>query len=48
MLVSLASCKPTVNESDLNKLRSFADDFGQDGRDETVDSNLMRVYYRYM
>ncbi|KAK2152526.1 hypothetical protein LSH36_326g04088 [Paralvinella palmiformis] len=31
MLVSLASCKPTVNESDLNKLRSFADDFGQDG-----------------
>jgi len=31
MLLSLASSKPTVNESDLVKLKAFMDDFGQEG-----------------
>lgn len=31
VLRSLANSKPTVNESDLTKLKSFMDDFGQEG-----------------
>ena len=31
MLLSLANAKPTVNDTDLKKLRSFMDDFGQEG-----------------
>ncbi|KAF4089500.1 hypothetical protein AMELA_G00067110 [Ameiurus melas] len=31
MLRSLASTKPTVNEQDLEKLRKFTEDFGQEG-----------------
>ena len=31
MLLSLANAKPTVNESDLTKLKAFMDDFGQEG-----------------
>ncbi|XP_054165243.1 vacuolar protein sorting-associated protein 4-like [Oppia nitens] len=31
MLLSLANSKPTVNENDLKKLKSFMDDFGQEG-----------------
>lgn len=31
MLLSLANSKPTVNEGDLTKLRSFMKDFGQEG-----------------
>ena len=31
MLLSLANAKPTVNETDLKKLKSFMDDFGQEG-----------------
>lgn len=31
MLRSLASTKPTVNEQDLEKLKKFTEDFGQEG-----------------
>jgi vacuolar protein-sorting-associated protein 4 len=31
MLSSLANAKPTVNDEDLKKLKSFMDDFGQEG-----------------
>uniref|UniRef100_A0A131XTU3 vesicle-fusing ATPase n=1 Tax=Ixodes ricinus TaxID=34613 RepID=A0A131XTU3_IXORI len=31
MLLSLATAKPTVNDADLDKLRKFMDDFGQEG-----------------
>lgn len=31
MLSSLASTKPTVNEQDLEKLKKFTEDFGQEG-----------------
>lgn len=31
MLMSLESCKPTVNDEDLVKLKKFMDDFGQEG-----------------
>ncbi|XP_053570619.1 vacuolar protein sorting-associated protein 4B [Bombina bombina] len=31
MLKSLANTKPTVNEQDLEKLKKFTDDFGQEG-----------------
>lgn len=31
MLRSLANTKPTVNEQDLEKLRKFTEDFGQEG-----------------
>jgi vacuolar protein-sorting-associated protein 4 len=31
MLLSLANAKPTVNDTDLKKLKAFMDDFGQEG-----------------
>lgn len=31
MLRSLANTKPTVNEQDLEKLKKFTEDFGQEG-----------------
>lgn len=31
MLRSLANTKPTVNEQDLDKLKKFTEDFGQEG-----------------
>lgn len=31
MLRSLSNTKPTVNEQDLEKLKKFTDDFGQEG-----------------
>lgn len=31
MLRSLANTKPTVNEEDLEKLKKFTEDFGQEG-----------------
>lgn len=31
MLRSLANSKPTVNEEDLDRLRKFMEDFGQEG-----------------
>ncbi|TNN31498.1 Vacuolar protein sorting-associated protein 4B [Liparis tanakae] len=31
MLRSLASTKPTVNDQDLDKLKKFTQDFGQEG-----------------
>lgn len=31
ILRSLANCKPTVNDHDLEKLKKFMDDFGQEG-----------------
>lgn len=31
MLRSLGSTKPTVNEQDLEKLKKFTEDFGQEG-----------------
>ena len=31
MMMSVSSSKPTVNEDDLNKLKKFTDDFGQEG-----------------
>lgn len=31
MLKSLGSTKPTVNEKDLEKLKKFTEDFGQEG-----------------
>lgn len=31
MLRSLATTKPTVNEEDLEKLKKFTADFGQEG-----------------
>lgn len=31
MLRSLSNTKPTVNEQDLDKLKKFAEDFGQEG-----------------
>lgn len=31
MLRSLSSTKPTVNEQDLEKLKKFTEDFGQEG-----------------
>mgnify|MGYP001506445152 CR=1 FL=1 len=31
MLCSLANAKPTVNDHDLEKLKKFMDDFGQEG-----------------
>lgn len=31
MLSSLANAKPTVNDNDLDKLKKFMDDFGQEG-----------------
>lgn len=31
MLRSLANTKPTVNEEDLQKLKKFTEDFGQEG-----------------
>ena len=31
MLSSLANAKPTVNDTDLEKLTKFMDDFGQEG-----------------
>ncbi|KAG9509326.1 Vacuolar protein sorting-associated protein 4B, partial [Fragariocoptes setiger] len=31
MLIALANCKPTVNESDMTKLKKFMQDFGSEG-----------------
>lgn len=31
MLSSLANAKPTVNDNDLDKLKKFMEDFGQEG-----------------
>lgn len=31
MLRSLSNTKPTVNEEDLEKLKKFTEDFGQEG-----------------
>lgn len=31
MMRSLSNTKPTVNEQDLEKLRKFTEDFGQEG-----------------
>lgn len=31
MLRSVGSTKPTVNEQDLEKLKKFTEDFGQEG-----------------
>lgn len=31
MLRSLSNTKPTVNEQDLDKLKKFTEDFGQEG-----------------
>lgn len=36
MLRSLANTKPTVNEQDLEKLKKFTEDFGQEGWKEPV------------
>lgn len=31
MMRSLRNSKPTVNDEDLNKLKKFTEDFGQEG-----------------